>query len=189
MAAKTKEYGVYIGGEWVDSTGKGTFETTNPASGKVLATFPNGTKKDVERAVAAAEKAYLRWRSYPAPRRAEIVLKAALVMEERKGELGTLVTREMGKVIAEGRGDVQESIDFLKYISGEGRRLLGERAIKNLKELRQNLGLFTEKEALWVADWLEYLGDPKTARRIRENSQDFKAIIINRYAELWPYHR
>ena len=64
---------------------------------------------------------------------------------------------------------------------------LGERAIRNFRELRQNLGLFTEKEAIWVADWLEYLGDPKTARKIRENSQDFKAIIMNRYAELWHY--
>lgn len=146
MAAKTKEYGVYIGGEWVDSAGKGTFETTNPANGRVLATFPNGTRKDVERAVAAAEKAYPRWRGYPAPRRAEIVLSAALLMEERKEELGALVTREMGKVIAEGRGDVQESIDFLKYISGEGRRLLGETTPSELPDkicftLRQPKGV------------------------------------------------
>ncbi|MBI4344288.1 MAG: hypothetical protein HY555_01745 [Euryarchaeota archaeon] len=64
---------------------------------------------------------------------------------------------------------------------------LGERAIRNLRELRQNLDLFTEKEAIWVADWLEYLGDPKTAQKIREKRGDFKAIVINRYAELWHY--
>jgi acyl-CoA reductase-like NAD-dependent aldehyde dehydrogenase len=121
-----KEYGLYINGEWIKSDSGKTFPTTNPATGEILATFQVGTQKDVDKAIAAAEKAFPRWKKFPPPKRGEILLKAAAIMRERKDELGELVTKEMGKVIAEGKGDGQEAIDFLEYISGEGRRLLGE---------------------------------------------------------------
>jgi aldehyde dehydrogenase (NAD+) len=98
----------------------------NPATGEILATFPEGTADDVQRAIEAAEQAFGKWKRYPPPKRGEILLKAAATMRKRKDEIGELVTREMGKAIAEGRGDVQEAVDFLEYISGEGRRLLGE---------------------------------------------------------------
>jgi acyl-CoA reductase-like NAD-dependent aldehyde dehydrogenase len=121
-----KEYGLYINGEWIKSDSGKTFPTTNPATGEILATFQVGTQKDVDKAIAAAEEAFPRWKKFPPPKRGEILLKAAGIMRERKDELGELVTKEMGKVIAEGKGDGQEAIDFLEYISGEGRRLLGE---------------------------------------------------------------
>lgn len=121
-----KEYGLYINGEWVQSESNKTFETRNPYNGEVLATFPKGTVGDVQRAIAAAEAAFPTWKATPPPRRGEILLRAAQIMRQRKQELGEIVTSEMGKVIAEGKGDVQEAIDFLEYISGEGRRMLGE---------------------------------------------------------------
>ena len=121
-----KNYGLYINGEWIKSASEKTFATKNPADGEALATFPEGTQEDVARAVEAAEKAFPKWKRFPPPKRGEILLKAAAMMRARKEELGEMVTKEMGKVIAEGRGDVQEAIDFLEYISGEGRRLLGE---------------------------------------------------------------
>ena len=121
-----KNYGVYINGEWFKSASEKTFATKNPANGEALASFPEGTQEDVARAVEAAEKAFPKWKRFPPPKRGEILLKAAAMMRARKEELGEMVTKEMGKVIAEGKGDVQEAIDFLEYISGEGRRLLGE---------------------------------------------------------------
>jgi len=128
-----QQYGQFIGGEWAPSSSKRTFDTQNPATGEVLATFPQGTRDDVRRAIDAAEAALPKWRSTPAPRRGELLLEAARIMRVRKRELGELVTKEMGKVIAEGLGDVQESIDFLEYIAGEGRRLLGETTTSELR--------------------------------------------------------
>ena len=121
-----KNYGLFINGEWIQSKSGKTFETKNPADGQTLAVFQEGTQEDVGKAVDAAERTFPRWRKFPPPKRGEILLKAAAIMRERKEELGKMVTQEMGKVIAEGKGDVQEAIDFLEYISGEGRRLLGE---------------------------------------------------------------
>lgn len=121
-----KKYGIYINGEWTESTSGETFDTRNPTTGEVLATFPKGTREDVGRAIEAAEKASLKWKKHPAPKRGEIILRAAAILRERKEELGEMETREMGKIIAEGKGDIQEAVDFLEYIAAEGRRLLGE---------------------------------------------------------------
>ena len=120
-----QEYGLFINGKWQKSEGK-RFETRNPATGEVLATFPLATPAEVNRAVKAAKDAFETWRKPPAPRRGEIVLEAARILKRRKEELGRIVTGEMGKVIAEGRGDVQEAIDFYTYAAGEGRRMFGE---------------------------------------------------------------
>jgi acyl-CoA reductase-like NAD-dependent aldehyde dehydrogenase len=141
-----EEYGLYLDGEWVPSSSGRTFQTTNPATGEVLANFSQGTKEDVERAVEAAAKARPMWRNFPAPRRGEILMKAAQIMRERKNQLGEMVTREMGKVIAEGKGDVQEAIDLLEYIAGEGRRMLGETTPSELPNkfcmtVRQPIGI------------------------------------------------
>jgi acyl-CoA reductase-like NAD-dependent aldehyde dehydrogenase len=119
-------YGHYINGQWNPSDHDVWFHTRNPATGEVLARFSRGTAEDVHRAIDAAEAALPTWKRTPAPKRGLILLKAAQIMTKRKDELGALVSAEMGKVIAEGRGDVQEAIDFLEYIAGEGRRLLGE---------------------------------------------------------------
>ncbi|MBI4416184.1 MAG: aldehyde dehydrogenase family protein, partial [Euryarchaeota archaeon] len=120
-----QEYGFYIGGKWVNPKDRKRFETINPATREVLATFPQATKEDVAAAVKAAKNAFEKWRKTPPPRRGELLLEAAKILRRRKEELGRLVTMEMGKVLAEGRGDVQEVIDFFEYASGEGRRFFG----------------------------------------------------------------
>ncbi|MEW6579480.1 MAG: aldehyde dehydrogenase family protein [Chloroflexota bacterium] len=141
-----RDYGHYINGAWVPSESGKWFETKSPTTGEVLARFPQGTRGDVQRAIAAAEAAFPAWKRLPPPKRGEILLRAAQIMRQRKDELGALVTTEMGKVIAEGKGDVQESIDFLEYIAGEGRRLLGETAPSELPSkfcmtVRQPIGV------------------------------------------------
>jgi alpha-ketoglutaric semialdehyde dehydrogenase len=141
-----KDYGLYIDGKWVKPAGRSAFETKNPATGATLATFMNGTREDVMKAIEIAQKVSLKWKNFPAPKRGEILLRASRIMRDRKKELGALVTEEMGKVIAEGKGDVQEAIDFLEYIAGEGRRLLGETTPSELPDkicltLRQPIGV------------------------------------------------
>ncbi|MEE9592072.1 MAG: aldehyde dehydrogenase family protein, partial [Thermoplasmata archaeon] len=129
-----EEYGIFIGGEWVDATGEGQIETTNPANGEVLAYFPQGSREDARRAVEAAKEAFPKWKATPPAKRGEIVLQAAQILREQKDDLGKLLTRETGKIIAEGRGEVQEAIDFFEYIAGEGRRLLGETVATELPD-------------------------------------------------------
>jgi len=120
------EYGLYIDGQWTAATSGRTFQSISPTSGEILATFAEGDGNDVEKAVQAAAKARKEWRCFPAPKRGEILLEAATNMRKRKKELGEMVSREMGKVISEGKGDVQEAIGFLEYIAGEGRRMFGQ---------------------------------------------------------------
>src|SRR5437764_5689828 len=120
-----QDYGLFIGGKWKRSEGK-RFEIRSPATGEVLGTFPLATKEELGDAVHAAKGAFEKWRKTPAPRRGELLLEAARIFRRKKEELGRIVTTEMGKVIAEGRGDVQEVIDFYEYAAGEGRRMFGE---------------------------------------------------------------
>ena len=119
------DYGLFIGGKWRKSEGK-RFETRNPATGEVLASFPAATKEDVSAAVKAARGVFDTWRRTPAPRRGDLLLEAARLFRAKKEELARVVTMEMGKILAEGRGDVQEVIDFYEYAAGEGRRMFGE---------------------------------------------------------------
>jgi aldehyde dehydrogenase (NAD+) len=126
MTVATATYQNYIGGEWVDASDGATFEVHDPANGELLATFPESTREDVDRAVKAARDAFDSWRLMPAPHKGEILFRAAEIMVERKEDLAREMTREMGKVLAETRGDVQEAIDMLYYMAGEGRRLFGE---------------------------------------------------------------
>ena len=116
----------FIDGEWVESSTGDTFEDRNPADTReVVAIFQKSAKADVDAAVDAARRAFARWRLVPAPRRAEIVFRAAEILIGRKEEYARDMTREMGKVLAETRGDVQEAIDCAYYMAGEGRRLFG----------------------------------------------------------------
>ncbi|HWV24381.1 MAG TPA: aldehyde dehydrogenase family protein [Thermomicrobiales bacterium] len=115
-----------IGGTWVESHTGRTFERKNPATGEVVATYTRSDAKDVDAAVEAAKKAYRSWRLFPAPKRGEILFKAARILEERKDDLAREMTEEMGKVLDETKGDVQEAIDMTYYMAGEGRRLFGE---------------------------------------------------------------
>jgi aldehyde dehydrogenase (NAD+) len=141
-----EKYGVYINGEWREPAAGKAFETKNPVNGETLATFPQGSREDTVAAIEAAEKAFPEWRRCPPPKRGEILLEAASIMRRRKNELGETITKEMGKVIAEGRGEVQEGIDFIEYIAGEGRRLLGETTRSELVDkfcmtVRQPMGV------------------------------------------------
>lgn len=115
-----------IGGRWVDSTSGKTFERRNPANGELVAEYTKSDARDVDAAVAAAANAFKSWRLYPAPKRGELLFKAAQILNERKEQLAREMTEEMGKVISEARGDVQEAIDMTFYMAGEGRRLYGQ---------------------------------------------------------------
>jgi aldehyde dehydrogenase (NAD+) len=138
----------FIKGEWVEATGGKTFESRNPADHRdVVGIVPDSDEKDVDAAVRAARAAYPIWSSMPAPKRGEILYRAAEILAQRKQALGECVTREMGKVIAEGLGDVQEAIDISYYMAGEGRRLSGETvpselANKDAKSVRVPIGVF-----------------------------------------------
>src|SRR5215468_4032649 len=121
-----KIYKNFIGGEWVESRSGQTYENLNPADTRdVIGVFQRSDKRDVDDAVIAARQAFERWRLMPAPRRAEIIYRAGQILMERREEYARLMTREMGKVLNETRGDVQEAIDTAYYMAGEGRRLFG----------------------------------------------------------------
>ncbi|HEY7356990.1 MAG TPA: aldehyde dehydrogenase family protein [Ktedonobacterales bacterium] len=150
MAATATEmhvYNNYIGGEWRASVSGETFIDTNPARpDEALGRFQKSTAADVDAAIRAAEAALPAWRALPAPARGEIILRAALLLEQRLEDLARLMTREMGKPLKEARGDVQTAIDFGKYVAGEGRRAEGETVPSALPDkicltVRQPLGV------------------------------------------------
>ncbi len=124
----------YIGGKWTRSTSRKTFHSLNPATGKSIGTFQSGTKKDVEKAIAVAQKAFPSWSQTPAPGRGEYLFEVARLLKKNKEKLAKRMTEEMGKVLKEARGDVQEAIDIFEYMGGEGRRLFG---FTTPSELRQ----------------------------------------------------
>ncbi len=124
--ATARIYKNLIDGEWVEATTGETFENLNPADTReVVGIFQKSGREDVEAAVDAAKRAFEKWRLVPAPRRAEVLYRAAQMLVERKEQYARDMTREMGKVIKETRGDVQEAIDTGFYMAGEGRRLFG----------------------------------------------------------------
>ena len=115
-----------IGGQWVAAATGKTILNLNPADhSDVIGEFPSSHAEDVALAVAAAKKAFAAWRLVPAPKRAEILLRAGNNLIQNKEKFAREMTREMGKVLAETRGDVQEAIDEAFYVAGEGRRLFG----------------------------------------------------------------
>jgi aldehyde dehydrogenase (NAD+) len=121
-----EHYRNFINGKWVEAKSGQTFENRNPASwDEVVGVFPKSAKEDVDEAVKAARVAFEKWRLTPAPRRGDILRRVGDMMTALKEELATQMTREMGKVIAETRGDVQEGIDTAYYAASEGRRLFG----------------------------------------------------------------
>jgi aldehyde dehydrogenase (NAD+) len=121
-----KQYKNFINGKYIDSRSGRTFENRNPADWEeILSTFPKSTKEDIDDAVRAARAAYEKWRLVPAPKRGDIMRKVGDIMVARKEELARIMTKEMGKVLLETRGDVQEGIDTAYYAATEGRRLFG----------------------------------------------------------------
>jgi aldehyde dehydrogenase (NAD+) len=122
----TKTYYNYINGRWTPSLSGETFENVNPADTRdVVGRFPLSGREDVEAAVDAARNAFDRWRHTPAPRRAEILFRLGEILIRNKESYAQDMTREMGKVLKETGGDVQEAIDCTYYTAGEGRRLHG----------------------------------------------------------------
>ena len=115
-----------VGGRWVPARSGRVFENRNPADrDDLIGLYPESGREDVEAAVAAAKAAFPKWRDTPAPRRAEVLYAVGEILKRDKEELARLMTREMGKVLAETRGDVQEAIDMAFLAAGEGRRLFG----------------------------------------------------------------
>ena len=123
---RTRVYKNFIDGEWLEASTGQTFENRNPADTRdVVGIFQRSGKADVEAAIAAAKRAFAKWRLVPAPRRAEIIYRAAEMLMERKEDCARDMTREMGKILKETRGDVQEAVDTAYYMAGEGRRMFG----------------------------------------------------------------
>src|SRR5512134_2732429 len=120
-------FGNYIDGEWTPAASGRTFENRNPAdTTELVGRFADSGPEDVDRAVAAAVAAYPGWKALPAPKRGEILYRAAELLVRCKEEHSRDMTREMGKVLDETRGDVQEAIDMTYYMAGEGRRQFGQ---------------------------------------------------------------
>jgi acyl-CoA reductase-like NAD-dependent aldehyde dehydrogenase len=130
----TKHFQNFIGGEWTDATSGETFESIVPATGETIGVFPRSMREDVDRAVAAAKQAFEEWRLVPAPKRAEVLYRFAELLREQKAELADLMAHEMGKVLDEAGGDVQEAIDMSLYMAGEGRRLFGQTTPSELRD-------------------------------------------------------
>src|SRR5688572_30203944 len=146
-SASVTIYGNYIDGQWRPSASGKTFENRNPANtDDLIGIFQNSNRKDVEDALDAAKRAYETWRLVPAPIRAEMLYRVAQIIAERKDQFSRDMTREMGKVLNETRGDVQEAIDMTFYIAGEGRRMFGQTVPSELRNkfamsVRQPLGV------------------------------------------------
>ena len=143
----TERYRNFIGGKWVDAKSKKTFKSLSPSNlDDVVGEFAASGPPDVDAAVQAATKAFASWRRTPAPKRAEFIYRAGEILRERKEEIAREMTREMGKVLKEARGDVQEGIDTAYHHAGEGRRLFGfttpsELANKWAMAVRQPVGV------------------------------------------------
>ena len=149
MATPTEPetFRLFIAGEWVDSESGQTFESHNPANTRdVIGRFQEGTAADVARAVRAADMAGRLWRRTPAPKRGEILYRFGALLAEHKERLSRAMTREMGKVLTEARGDVQEGIDIAFLMAGEGRRTFCETTPSELPDkwamsIRQPIGV------------------------------------------------
>ena len=115
----------YIGGTWQSAQDGQTFPNYNPATGELLGHFPLSGEAEADAAVTAARTAFEKWRLVPAPKRGEILYRVGELLMRRKEELARTMTQEMGKILKETRGDVQEGIDMAYYMGGEGRRLFG----------------------------------------------------------------
>ncbi len=126
-------YQNYIAGQWRASASGDFFDNHNPANwDEIVGRFPSSNLSDLQQAVASARGAFDSWRLTPAPKRGEIIKRAGDLLTEYKEEIAQLMTREMGKVLLETRGDVQEGIDTAYYAATEGRRLFGHTAPSEL---------------------------------------------------------
>ena len=126
MSDKSSKQALYLNGQWTVSSDQDYRESVNPATQEVVGHYPIATATQVDRAVKAANETYKIWRHTPAPERASFLWKAANLFEQNREELAELMTKEMGKVLAETIGEVNVVIETCRYMAGEGRRLHGE---------------------------------------------------------------
>src|SRR5208282_6744072 len=146
-AVSARVFKNFINGEWVAPKSGKIHLNRNPANTtEVIGEFPLSDQADVNSAASVAREAYKSWRLVPAPKRAEILFRVAELLVKRKEEFSRDMTREMGKVLAETRGDVQEAIDMTYYMAGEGRRLFGQTTPSELPNkfamsVRQSIGV------------------------------------------------
>jgi len=120
----TSEHSGAYHGEWLNCGGE-LLESKNPATGEVLARVRQAGPAEYDAVVAAAHEAFLRWRTVPAPKRSEIIRRIGNAIREKKDPLGRLITAEMGKILQEGLGEVQEAIDIADFAVGQSRMLYG----------------------------------------------------------------
>src|ERR1700682_486509 len=145
-AASPRVFKNFINGEWGESRTVKAYKNRSPANTDERGgIFVSSNEADVNAAVESANEAYKSWRLMPAPKRAEILFRAAELLLQHKEEFAKDMTREMGKVFAEARGDVQEAIDMTYYMGGEGRRLFGQTTPSELPDkfamsVRQSIG-------------------------------------------------
>lgn len=124
----------FIGGQWVAPSSDQHFENRNPAdTTDVIGLFPESATTDIDRAVESARRGFEVWKRTPAPARGDVLRRVGDLMAARKEEIANLATREMGKPLAETRGDVQEGIDTAYYAATEGRRLFGHTVPSELR--------------------------------------------------------
>ena len=125
----------YIAGDWIEPSTGDYVENRNPArNSDLLGRFPMSGPDDVERAVESARRGFSAWRKVPAPQRGDVLRRVGEIMTDRKEEISRIMTREMGKVLDETRGDVQEGIDTAFYAATEGRRLFGHTVPSELRD-------------------------------------------------------
>jgi len=147
VTALIAKFRLFINGEWVNSESGETYTRVNPADpDEVLGEFQKGNADDTKRAIDAAQAAFESWSETPAPKRAELLLRAVQLLIEQKGELARTMTREMGKTLLDSGADVQEAIEVGYYATAEGRRLLGntmpsEKADKFCMTLKLPIGV------------------------------------------------
>ena len=123
----SQTYQNYIGGEWQGASGGATTKDVNPAhTGEVVAVFPSAGREDAARAAEAAGRAFPGWSRTPMPRRAEILLKAAALLEQRLDQVAEALTREEGKTLAESKGETARGVSLLRYYAGEALQPTGE---------------------------------------------------------------
>jgi alpha-ketoglutaric semialdehyde dehydrogenase len=133
--AMAKKYQNFIAGQWCDAASGRTTENRNPANtDEVIGLWPSSDREDVERAVESAKKGFEIWRRTPAPLRGDVLRRVGDILTARKEEIARAMTREMGKVLNETRGDVQEGIDTAYYAATEGRRLFGHTVPSELRD-------------------------------------------------------
>ena len=130
-----QEFRNFISGQWVSADSGRSFENRSPANSRdLIGTFPLAGKADLDRAIESAQRGFELWRRTPAPLRGDVLRRTGDLLAQRKEEIARAMTREMGKVLAETRGDVQEGIDTAYYAATEGRRLFGHTVPSELKD-------------------------------------------------------